>query len=241
VPLEGAEVSGTLDLVYFRNGEPWINNRFEFSAFISENGIHVREREFVPDEDGEFAPRVENVLHDGRTLLVESAGSPGHAYLPGYYDLPGVLRARLGPYGLLQTWFTDPFGLQRLVGTTYESVGGASGESFVVERYPGIQGPGADGSTVYGLGGREAYPRFESCERRNAHGATTLRRTYSDYSEVGDGAVRPRRIIETIYDSVGKIELSRTLLLRSANAVSLPRARQQGWLTPQADDWYVYQ
>jgi hypothetical protein len=240
-PLEGAEVSGTLDLVYFRNGEPWINNRFEFSAFICGNGIHVREREFVPDEDGVFRPRVESVLHDGRTLLVDSADSPGHAYLPGYYDLPGVLRARLAPYGCLRNWFLDPFGVQRLPGTTYESVGGPSGESSVVEQYPGIQGPGADGSTVYELGGRRTFPRFKICERRNASGATTLRRTFADYSEVMDGLVRPRRMTETIYDSEGKIELSRTLTLRHAGALSVSRARQRGWLTPQAADWYVYQ
>lgn len=238
----GAEVAGTLDVVYFEAGEPWITNRFEFSAYVARHGIHVRERGFVRDEDGEYAPRVESLIHDGRTLLVECAGDTlGHAYLPGYYDLPGVLRARLGPYGLLESWLANPSGLQRLPGTTYESIGGPEATTIVIERYPGIQGPGADGCAVYRLGGSAAVPRFQSVEHRSASGTVRLRRTFAGYSEIDDGVVRPHRVVETIYDAEGRIELSRTLWLLSAQALGIEQARQRGWLTPTAEVWFVYQ
>lgn len=239
--LEGAEVAGVLDVTYFRGGDPWITNRFDFSAFVGENGIHVREREFVPDEEGEFAARVESVIHDGRTLLVEGSGATGHAYLPGYYDLPAVLRARLGPYGLLESWLENPFGVHRLVGTSYAAFSDARGQPTVVETYPGIQGPGADGSAVYQLGGQVAMPRFESVEYRAGDGGTRLRRLFSAYSEVAEGVFRPGRIVETRYDSDGRLELTRSLHLRFTRAMSLAQARDRGWLAPSAKEWLVYQ
>lgn len=240
--LEGAEVVGVLDIVYFENGVPWIINRFDFTALVRKGGLHVRQREFVPDEDGEVSAREESLIYDGRTLLVESSGGwVGQAYLPGYFDLPAVLRARIAPYALLSTWLNDPFGVQRLVGTKYESLADAKGEPIVIESYPEMRGPGTDGSTVYRFGGRSAFPRVASIEYRAGDGTTRILREFSAWSEVSEESFRPSRVVETRLGEKGELQRMTTLQLRSAREWSLAQARDRGWLVPRCEEWFVYQ
>lgn len=239
--LEGIELAATLDVSYFSQGQPGIVNRFDFVAFVGRDGrLQVNRSEWLPDEEGRHLPAGERILHDGTTLLIEYEGSSvGHAYLPGYYDLPGVLRAKLAPFALLERWLEEPFGALRLPGTAYETLLTEDGYQ-VRETYPGIHGLGSDGSTLYSFSRNDPVPRARDVEHRNGAGALRMRRTLDTYGEVAPDLERPFRVCETYYDEQGRIELSRLLNVRVAHSLTLDEARRRGWMVPQAREWLVY-
>lgn len=238
--IAGVEVQGTLDIAFFRDGDLRVVNRHEFSAFVEAGRLHVRATGLATDEVGGRLPIVERVLLDGDTLLLEQEGFPvGQAYLPGYFDLPGVLRSKVGPYRLLQCWQKGLFGVVGVAGSEYQVARQGSREQ-IVESYPGVVGPGADGSATFVIGGSPVR-HIQSVEHRYGNGGLRLRRTFEAYEEIAPSVVRPRVVRETLFDLEGRPEISRVLSIHSARQRSPLEAREDGWLTTRCADWWIYQ